>query len=57
MPDGLPHRLTGTRQLVEDTTTDHYWGRGTTGTGKNMLGPILMRTGSRSASEPGRAGD
>ncbi|GAA2465242.1 NADAR family protein [Winogradskya humida] len=35
---------TGNEELVEDTTTDHYWGRGRTGNGKNMLGRILMRT-------------
>ncbi|HEY9522758.1 MAG TPA: NADAR family protein [Thermopolyspora sp.] len=35
---------TGDEEIVEDTTTDHYWGRGRTGTGKNMLGRILMRT-------------
>lgn len=33
---------TGDEELVEDTTDDYYWGRGTTGTGKNMLGIILM---------------
>ncbi|MEI5522330.1 NADAR family protein [Streptomyces brasiliscabiei] len=35
---------TGDEEIVEDTTTDHYWGRGRTGTGKNMLGRILVRT-------------
>ncbi|MGY0231738.1 NADAR family protein [Longispora urticae] len=35
---------TADEELVEDTTTDHYWGRGRTGTGRNMLGKILMRT-------------
>jgi ribA/ribD-fused uncharacterized protein len=30
-------------EIVEDTTTDHYWGRGRSGTGRNMLGRILMR--------------
>jgi NADAR domain len=35
---------TGDEEIVEDTSTDHYWGRGRTGTGKNMLGRILMRT-------------
>ena len=35
---------TGDDEIVEATTTDHYWGRGSTGTGKNMLGRILMRT-------------
>ncbi|MGA5817824.1 NADAR family protein [Kitasatospora sp. NPDC094028] len=38
---------TGDEEIVEDTTTDHYWGRGRTGTGRNMLGRILMRTRSR----------
>jgi ribA/ribD-fused uncharacterized protein len=34
--------LTGDEQLVEKTSTDYYWGCGTDGTGKNMLGKILM---------------
>ncbi|MDX3380353.1 NADAR family protein [Streptomyces niveiscabiei] len=38
---------TGDEEIVEDTTTDHYWGRGRTGTGKNMLGRMLMRTRGR----------
>ncbi|MCJ1675847.1 NADAR family protein [Streptomyces sp. APSN-46.1] len=40
---------TGQQELVEDTTADHYWGRGATGMGKNMLGRILMRTRTRLA--------
>lgn len=35
---------TADAEIVEDTGTDHYWGRGRTGPGKNMLGRILMRT-------------
>jgi hypothetical protein len=35
---------TGDEEIVEDTSTDHYWGRGRSGTGKNVLGEILMRT-------------
>ncbi|MFB7470471.1 NADAR family protein [Kitasatospora sp. NPDC056184] len=35
---------TGDEEIVEDTTTDHYWGRGRTGNGRNMLGRILVRT-------------
>jgi N-glycosidase YbiA len=35
---------TGDQEIVEDTRTDHYWGRGRTGNGRNMLGRILMRT-------------
>lgn len=33
---------TGNAILVEDTIDDYYWGRGTNGFGKNMLGIILM---------------
>ncbi|MEV7774616.1 NADAR family protein [Kitasatospora sp. NPDC086791] len=42
---------TADQEIVEDTTTDHYWGRGSTGTGKNMLGRILMRTRTRLRAE------
>lgn len=30
-------------EIIEKTTNDYYWGCGTDGTGKNMLGLILMR--------------
>jgi ribA/ribD-fused uncharacterized protein len=33
---------TGDETLIEKTTYDYYWGCGTQGTGKNMLGQILM---------------
>lgn len=33
---------TGDAQLVEHTKNDRYWGDGGDGTGKNMLGKILM---------------
>ena len=33
---------TGDETLIEKTTYDYYWGVGTEGTGKNMLGKILM---------------
>ncbi|WP_240137991.1 NADAR family protein [Streptomyces sp. MUM 178J] len=42
---------TGDEEIVEDTAADHYWGRGRTGTGKNMLGRILMRTRTRLRAE------
>jgi ribA/ribD-fused uncharacterized protein len=43
--------------IVEDTTSDHYWGRGRSGTGANKLGRILMRTRRRLAAEvPGLRG-
>ena len=33
---------TGDEALVEHTTNDAYWGDGGDGSGKNMLGKILM---------------
>ena len=33
---------TGEKEIIEATTEDYYWGCGTNGTGKNMLGKILM---------------
>ena len=33
---------TGEEELIEQTTHDYYWGCGTNGNGKNMLGCILM---------------
>jgi ribA/ribD-fused uncharacterized protein len=46
---------TGDDEIVENTGTDHYWGRGRTGTGRNMLGRILMRTRTRlrTGADPG----
>ena len=35
---------TGEEELIEKTSYDYYWGCGTNGTGKNMLGKILMET-------------
>jgi len=34
---------TGNRAIVEHTVNDSYWGDGGDGTGRNMLGKILMR--------------
>ncbi|WP_422930204.1 NADAR family protein [Singulisphaera sp. PoT] len=34
---------TGDSKLVEHTTNDDYWGDGGDGSGKNMLGILLMR--------------
>jgi hypothetical protein len=34
---------TGQAEIVEKTNKDHYWGCGADGTGKNMLGKILMQ--------------
>ena len=33
---------TGDRKIIEHTANDSYWGDGGNGTGKNMLGIILM---------------
>lgn len=33
---------TGSSLLVEDTTDDYFWGCGSEGTGKNILGKLLM---------------
>lgn len=35
---------TGDEEIIEKTTKDYYWGCGENGTGKNMLGKILMET-------------
>lgn len=35
---------TGDDQIIEKTAKDYYWGCGEDGTGKNMLGKILMET-------------
>jgi len=34
---------TGDAKIVEQTENDDYWGDGGDGSGKNMLGKILMR--------------
>jgi ribA/ribD-fused uncharacterized protein len=33
---------TGDEEIIEDSPVDYYWGCGSEGTGKNMLGKILM---------------
>ncbi|KAB0877808.1 NADAR family protein [Cronobacter muytjensii] len=35
---------TGNAELIEHTKNDRYWADGGDGTGKNMLGKILMET-------------
>lgn len=34
---------TDDEEIIEVTSNDYYWGCGTNGTGKNMLGKILMK--------------
>lgn len=36
--------LSTREEIIEKTTKDYYWGCGEEGTGKNMLGKILMET-------------
>jgi ribA/ribD-fused uncharacterized protein len=38
---------TGDEQIVENAPGDYYWGCGADGSGKNMLGRILMETRER----------
>lgn len=38
---------TGTAELVEHTESDSYWGDGGDGSGRNMLGKILMEVRSK----------
>jgi N-glycosidase YbiA len=47
---------TGEETLVEQTTDDHYWGCGSSGTGKNMLGRILMEIRAELPCRCGRTG-
>ncbi|WHY17932.1 NADAR domain-containing protein [Paenibacillus sp. G2S3] len=42
---------TSPEEIIEETTGDYYWGCGTKGTGKNVLGKILMEV--RSTLESG----
>jgi len=42
---------TGDDEIIEKTTRDYYWGCGTEGTGKNMLGVILMEVREKMRSE------
>ncbi|MCH5375917.1 MAG: NADAR family protein [Planctomycetes bacterium] len=42
---------TGNAKLVEHTANDDYWGDGGDGSGKNMLGRILMETRDRLREE------
>lgn len=44
---------TGESKLVEHTENDGYWGDGGDGSGKNMLGRILMEIRARLRSESG----
>ena len=45
---------TGTAELIEHTSNDSYWADGGDGTGKNMLGKILMELRSQLAVTGGQ---
>ena len=42
---------TGDEIIVENTTNDHYWGCGKDGSGKNMLGKILVEVREKLSKE------
>jgi ribA/ribD-fused uncharacterized protein len=42
---------TGNAKIIEHTTNDSYWGDGGDGSGKNMLGQLLMETRDRIRNE------
>ena len=42
---------TGDSEIIEHTTNDSYWGDGGDGSGKNMLGTILMEIRAKILSE------
>ena len=42
---------TGDEELIENTTPDHDWGIGSSGTGLNMLGKLLMELRSSLRAE------
>jgi ribA/ribD-fused uncharacterized protein len=47
-------RETGQATIVEHTENDAYWGDGGDGSGKNMLGQILMRIRDHLSDKAGR---
>lgn len=44
---------TGEEELIENAPRDHYWGCGADGSGKNMLGQILMEVRAELRGEAG----
>lgn len=46
---------TGNEEIIEGTIDDHYWGCGSTGTGLNMLGKLLMELREKYRIADGRA--
>lgn len=50
---------TGVEELVEESSTDYYWGCGADGSGQNRYGHVLMavRAQLRKQSQDDRAAD
>lgn len=48
---------TGDEKIVENARSDYYWGCGQDGSGKNMLGKILMEVREQLKSELGNRKD
>jgi ribA/ribD-fused uncharacterized protein len=48
---------TGDEELIEKAPGDYYWGCGADGSGKNMLGKILMEVRARLRERDEREGD
>jgi N-glycosidase YbiA len=48
---------TGDQDIVENSPTDDYWGCGSSGTGRNMLGRILVETRARLRAHAAPSGD
>ena len=42
---------TDDEEIIENTTKDHYWGIGSSGTGLNMLGKLLVELRERLRAE------
>jgi len=42
---------TGSAEIIEHTTNDSYWGDGGDGSGKNMLGKLLVETREKLAAK------
>ncbi len=46
---------TGDEEIIENAPGDYYWGAGADGSGKNMLGKLLMELRSDLRAQPGRS--
>ena len=46
---------TGSAEIIEHTTNDSYWGDGGDGSGKNMLGKLLMETRAKLSAKSAKS--